>query len=64
MLKRWIVTRYPRNRDMCDDNMDAGELPIHHLFPSGHYHPPAHRNCACILQTFEGPEFFDTREPE
>lgn len=57
--KQWKVMRYPRpfpaGYDVCDLNQAAGVLPIDRPFPSGHYAPPAHEHCACILMLSDEP---------
>lgn len=48
--KRWWVFEqgdYPCAD--CEGNGDEGEVPIDHVFPSGHTRPPAHPNCKCAL---------------
>lgn len=35
--------------DECDDNADAGEIPIDEAFPSGDMAPPYHPNCNCVI---------------
>lgn len=33
--------------DQCNDNADAGPIPLNAEFPSGHQGPPYHPNCVC-----------------
>jgi hypothetical protein len=35
--------------DVCDDNAEAGPIPLEENFPSGDYAPPFHPNCLCDL---------------
>jgi hypothetical protein len=34
-------------QDECDDNADAGVVPLGEPYPSGHLHAPYHTNCIC-----------------
>lgn len=44
--KEW-VTNEPC--EICEENENAGVIPIDGIFPSGHERPPAHPNCECAL---------------
>ena len=44
--KEWIVTD---PCPICEDNGNAGAIPLDQVFPSGHMRPPAHPNCRCAL---------------
>lgn len=35
--------------EICDANADEGDVPIDHVFQSGHVRPPFHPNCVCAL---------------
>jgi hypothetical protein len=37
--------------EACQENADAGWIPIDDAFPSGDDEPPAHPNCECELET-------------
>jgi hypothetical protein len=38
--------------DICQENEDAGPIPIDDTFPSGDTEPPAHPNCVCDLSPY------------
>ena len=44
--KEWIVTD---PCPICEENGNAGVIPIDKAFPSGDMRPPAHPNCRCAL---------------
>ena len=44
--KEWVVTD---PCPICDENGNAGAIPIDKPFPSGDMRPPAHPNCRCAL---------------
>ena len=44
--KEWVVTD---PCPICEDNGNAGVIPIDKPFPSGDMRPPAHPNCRCAL---------------
>jgi len=44
--KEWIVTD---PCPICEENGNAGVIPIDKPFPSGDMRPPAHPNCRCAL---------------
>ncbi len=44
--KEWVVTE---PCPICEENGNAGVIPINDLFPSGDLRPPAHPNCRCAL---------------
>lgn len=44
--KEWIVTD---PCPICEENGNAGVIPIDRPFPSGDMRPPAHPNCRCAL---------------
>lgn len=45
--KRWITS--PDACPVCEENEDAGPIPVDDEFPSGDERPPAHVNCRCAL---------------
>lgn len=47
--KSWLLSADHTEEDECDDNADAGPIPIDELFPSGDECPPSHPNDFCIL---------------
>lgn len=48
--KEWIWTGDSGDWDcMCEDNANAGVIPIDKPFPSGDMRPPSHPNCRCAL---------------
>ena len=44
--KEWIVTD---PCPICEENGNAGAIPLKDTFPSGDVRPPAHPNCRCAL---------------
>ena len=54
--KEWVVGSEHDQDDECDDNADAGVIPIDDDFPSGDDAPPAHPNCTCDLLPVVGEE--------
>lgn len=44
--KEWVVTD---PCPICEENANAGVIPINKPFPSGDMRPPAHPNCRCAL---------------
>lgn len=44
--KEWVVTD---PCPICEENGNAGVIPINKPFPSGDMRPPAHPNCRCAL---------------
>lgn len=44
--KEWIVTD---PCPICEENGNAGAIPLNEPFPSGDMRPPAHPNCRCAL---------------
>lgn len=47
--KSWYVHDSHDRDDVCDDNEEAGDIPINAVFPSGHQQPKAHFGCNCYL---------------
>ena len=48
--KEWVWVGDSGDWDcMCEDNANAGVIPIDKPFPSGDMRPPAHPNCRCAL---------------
>jgi len=45
--KSWIGGTCP----VCQENSDAGWIPVDEQFPSGDDEPPAHPNCDCDIET-------------
>ena len=45
--KEWIVGSGHDQDDECDDNEEAGVIPLDEIFPSGDDAPPSHPNCVC-----------------
>ena len=54
VMKSWVTDENPC--DDCQENEDAGPIPIGELFPSGDYSPTAHVNCQCELEFVEDEE--------
>ena len=55
VLKAWVTGSDPC--DDCQENEDAGPIPVGDEFPSGDYAPPAHPNCTeCELEYVEAEE--------
>ncbi|HLZ93926.1 MAG TPA: NUDIX domain-containing protein [Candidatus Dormibacteraeota bacterium] len=46
--KQWLLGNDHDEDDICDQNADAGVIPLDALFPSGDDGPPAHPACACV----------------
>ena len=42
--------------DVCQENADAGVIPVDDVFPSGDDGPPYHNNCVCVLVPVLGEE--------
>lgn len=49
-FKIWHVDNLADNCDICLGNVDAGEIRIAEVFPSGHAHPMVHWRCQCWLE--------------
>ena len=47
--KEWIWVGGGDWDCMCEDNANAGVIPLDKPFPSGDMRPPAHPNCRCAL---------------
>jgi len=47
--KEWILGSEHEDDDECDDNADAGVIPLDEDFPSGDSEPLAHPRCVCDL---------------
>jgi len=47
--KEWVITDTGDWDCMCEENANAGVIPIDKPFPSGDMSPPAHPNCRCAL---------------
>ncbi len=47
MEKSWEHRLHPGLCDICRKNSEAGWIPLHEAFPSGHQTPPAHDGCRC-----------------
>lgn len=47
--KEWILGSEHDLDDECNDNANAGVIPIDQAFPSGDDAPPAHPNCVCAV---------------
>ena len=45
--KIWLLSQDHPEPDECDDNADAGEIPVDEDFPSGDDTAPAHVSCFC-----------------
>ena len=50
---RWIVTSTDGCSD-CEDNALAGAVSGIEVFPTGHFHPPAHSGCRCLVAPVGG----------
>lgn len=49
--KEWLLGENPC--DICQDNADAGRIPIDSEFPSGDLCEPAHPSCRCTVAYFD-----------
>ena len=47
MQKSWLTSRDSRVSDGCQENADAGWIPLEAAFPSGHMHPLRFPGCRC-----------------
>jgi len=47
--KIWLLGSEHKKDDECDENADAGEIPLEEEFPSGHLRPTAHPECDCDM---------------
>ncbi len=45
---RWVLTSRNGCSD-CDDNALAGAVSVASGFPTGHFYPPAHSGCRCLV---------------
>lgn len=52
--KQWILDADPC--PICEDNAEAGAIPVGEDFPSGDDGPPAHPNCRCAVTGARSPE--------
>jgi DivIVA domain-containing protein len=50
---RWVLTSSNGCSD-CDDNALAGAVPTASGFPTGHFYPPAHSGCRCLVAPTPG----------
>jgi hypothetical protein len=55
MLKEWLLGPLHPRYDLCDDNAQAGGIPIHQTFPSGDMATPQHPSCGCGIITYPDP---------
>ncbi len=51
--KHWVIAGSHKGGDECDDNADAGSIPVGDAFPSGDDAEPAHPNCECYVEADE-----------
>lgn len=49
VYKEWIVTEDDLTCEVCNENADAGPIPLDETFPSGDDAPSAHPNCRCSI---------------
>lgn len=47
--KKWLMSNMHDQDDECDENAQAGVIPLDEAFPSGDDGPPAHPNCNCVV---------------
>jgi hypothetical protein len=47
MLKFWLLGPLHPRYDLCDENAQAGGIPIHQPFPTGDMATPQHPHCGC-----------------
>jgi len=47
MSKRWVTSHDSRVSDGCQENEDAGAIPLDEVFPSGDLTPPRFPGCRC-----------------
>lgn len=52
MVKEWLLGPLHPRMDLCDDNNQAGAIPLHQPFPSGDMATPQHPNCGCSVITY------------
>lgn len=48
-FKEWVTAQDDLVSEGCQENEDAGPIPIDEAFPSGDDYPPAHPNCRCAV---------------
>ena len=47
--KAWSTAEDDKVEQLCQENADAGDIPLDAAFPSGDDAPPAHPNCRCVI---------------
>jgi len=52
MVKEWLLGPLHERMDLCDDNNQAGAIPLQQPFPSGDMATPQHPNCGCSIITY------------
>jgi hypothetical protein len=60
--KEWLLGENPC--DICQENADAGRIPIDAEFPSGDLCEPAHPSCRCTCAYFDDERSNDDGETE
>jgi len=55
MVKEWLLGPLHPRYDLCDDNEQAGAIPIAQPFPSGDMYTPQHPHCGCGVVTYPDP---------
>lgn len=56
--KQWLLSGDHTGPDSCDENANAGAIPVGDAFPSGHQHNPAHPTCWCDTVAIVSEGFF------
>ncbi len=56
--KQWLLSGNHVVPDGCDENAQAGAIPLDADFPSGHKHNPAHTGCWCDTVAIVSEGFF------
>lgn len=51
MIKQWLTVGDDRVSDGCNENQDAGWIPLDNNFPSGHARPLRFPGCRCTMLT-------------
>lgn len=55
MLKEWLLGPLHPRYDLCDENAQAGGIPIGQPFPTGDMATPQHPSCGCGIITYPDP---------
>lgn len=62
LKKEWLTAGDDLVSEDCEENEDAGPIPLEDDFPSGDDAPPAHPNCRCAIAPVLADEQDDTQD--